>query len=149
MSWIQRHWEPAYIVDAETKIQQMVTLCSIMIEVSHDDANDCYKMLEYREDTATEEVAPSTSKESSEIPRYMSLAAKYGIRDEMDIGSSSSTSDQTIEQEYQSYITAALSPKTIDIIKFWEVSHIITIYIDAAGCGMSHRTFPSSRVTRY
>lgn len=50
----------------------------------------------------------------------MSLADQYDIADEMEIGESSQTS-QTIEQEYQAYITATLSLKTVDILKFWEV----------------------------
>ena len=51
---------------------------------------------------------------------YMSLATQYGLNDEMDIGGSS-TNVQTIKQEYQAYVMASLSPKSIDILKFWEV----------------------------
>jgi len=76
-------------------------------------------MLEYRENATTEEAQPKAS--SSAAPKFMSLAEQYGMRDEMEIGSSG-TDEQTIEQEYDSYVTAVLSPKTVDILKFWEVS---------------------------
>jgi hypothetical protein len=49
----------------------------------------------------------------------MSLAAQYGLED-MTIGASD-TQERSIEQEYQAYITASLSPTNIDILKFWEV----------------------------
>ena len=81
-------------------------------------------MREYREKmrgTAGDPPTPTSNPLSTEdAPRYMSLADQYGIADEMEIGESSQTS-QTIEQEYQAYITAALSLKTVDILKFWEV----------------------------
>lgn len=52
---------------------------------------------------------------------YMLLAAQYGLPDDMEIGSSGSH-QATIKQEFQSYITAPLSLKSMDILKFWEVS---------------------------
>jgi hypothetical protein len=52
---------------------------------------------------------------------YMSLAAQYGLGDEMQIGSTTAHHQATIEQEYLSYITAPLSSVSMDIIKFWEV----------------------------
>ena len=80
-------------------------------------------MIEYRERVVDTEGAPvPESPATGEMPAYMALAAQYGISNDMDIGSSS-THDQTIEQEYQLYITAPLAAKNIDIIKFWEVSH--------------------------
>ena len=76
-------------------------------------------MREYREReiaaTPDQSVPPATA----EVPAYMSLAAQYGVTD-MEIGDSG-IGDQTIEQEYQAYIMAPLSPKTMDILKFWEV----------------------------
>lgn len=55
-----------------------------------------------------------------DVPAYMSLAEKYGLHD-MDVNSG--VDEQTIEQEYQAYITSPLSPKTTDIVKFWEESN--------------------------
>lgn len=64
---------------------------------------------------------PSDS--GTNLPAYMSLAERYGlVDDDMDIGNSG-TNEQTVEQEYQAYITSHLSPKTSDIIKFWEASN--------------------------
>jgi hypothetical protein len=78
-------------------------------------------MREYRENsteaaTANEQPAPENSQ-----PGYMSLAAQYGLGDEMEIGGSTSL-QETIEQEFSSYTTASLSSSSVDIIKFWEVS---------------------------
>ena len=52
--------------------------------------------------------------------KYMSLAEQYGIAEDMEIGESSELM-QTIEQELQAYITATLSLKIVNILKFWEV----------------------------
>jgi hypothetical protein len=93
-----------------------------------------FKMVEYRQKAAiaalaaTESAAPvsEATVASGEMPKYMSLAAQYGLED-MDIGASNSP-EQTIEQEYQAYITAPLSPKSMDILKFWEVGDSMAIY---------------------
>jgi len=52
----------------------------------------------------------------------MSLAAQYGLSD-MHFQSSEDVQGQTVEQEYQSYVTAALSKPGTDMLKFWEVSN--------------------------
>jgi hypothetical protein len=80
-------------------------------------------MVEYWErEIATmlgEESVPAAGPSTSAVPAYMLLVAQYGIAD-MEIGNPD-IHDQTVEQEYQVYITAPLSPNTIDILKFWEV----------------------------
>ena len=57
-----------------------------------------------------------------EMPRYMSLAERYGLGIDMNIGGLDET-EQTVDQEYQAYITAVLS--SIDILKFWEITNFI------------------------
>jgi hypothetical protein len=82
-------------------------------------------MQEYRENVTTAaetDLLASSSEDSG--PGYMSLAQQYGLSDDMEIGDSGSHSQATIEQEYQSYITAPLSPKSMEILKFWEVSYV-------------------------
>ena len=54
----------------------------------------------------------------------MSLAEVYGLKD-MQIGASDDVEGQTVEQEFQAYVTAALSKPGTDILKFWEVSKSI------------------------
>jgi hypothetical protein len=90
-------------------------------------------MLEYREKGSVgnnEEQSTRTPGASAadpgagELPKYMSLAAQYGLDSDMDFGESGET-EQTIEQEYQAYITAPLSPKTVNILKFWEVGDYV------------------------
>jgi len=78
-------------------------------------------MQEYRVKTRStgEESTPHDPATTEDAPMFMSLAQQYGIADEMEIGGCSETT-QTIEQEYQAYITAPLS-KNINILKFWEV----------------------------
>jgi hypothetical protein len=79
-------------------------------------------MEEYREKAAEEssQTDSDSAGTTKDTPMYMTLAHQYGIADEMEIGESSETT-QSIEQEYQAYITSPLSPKNVDILKFWEV----------------------------
>jgi hypothetical protein len=80
-------------------------------------------MLKYREDlsTTSEQSMPADADpDEGALPAYMSLAAHYDLEDEMTIGASDAQK-QTVEQEYQAYITAFLSPKEMSILKFWEV----------------------------
>ncbi len=85
--------------------------------------------MEYRQQAATatpEEAVPSP--DTAARPAYMSLAAQYGIADEMDIGDSG-PNEQTIEQEYQAYLKSPPTSKTVDIIKYWEViSEFISLH---------------------
>jgi hypothetical protein len=86
-------------------------------------------MEEYRENVTTAtETDPLTSSSEDPEPAYMSLAQQYGLSDDMEIGGSGSHCQATIEQEYQSYITAPLSPKSMEILKFWEVSYIAALW---------------------
>jgi hypothetical protein len=84
-----------------------------------------YKMVIYRERAAApEEQPPPGLQRGNSVPNLPSyaLAAEYGLDDDdMDIGNPGAN-EQTVEQEYQAYITAPLSPKTTNIIKFWEAS---------------------------
>ena len=79
-------------------------------------------MLEYCEKASTEAPSEPMQTGRGEIPRYMSLAEQYGLGDDMNIGESNET-EQTVEQEYQAYVTATLSPSSVNILKFWEVNH--------------------------
>lgn len=82
-------------------------------------------MQEYRENVTTEvEIDLLASSSDDSRPGYMSLAEQYGLSDDMAIGDSGSSCQATIEQEYQAYITAPLSPQSMDILKFWEVSYM-------------------------
>jgi hypothetical protein len=53
-------------------------------------------------------------------PTFTRLADKYSLAD-MRIADPSSLQSQTIEQEFQAYITSPLSTEGTNIIKFWEV----------------------------
>jgi hypothetical protein len=81
-------------------------------------------MREYREvfrPSGEEAIAAKATHSTGDMPKYMSLAAHYGLLEDMDI-SNSSRQEQTLEQEYQAYITAPLAAKQINILHFWEVS---------------------------
>lgn len=87
-------------------------------------------MRKYKETAATTDEPPALVPLipcSRETPAYMSLAEQYGLEDDMDVGSSANT--QSVEQEYQAYITAPLSSKKVDIVKFWEVSSEVDKFI--------------------
>jgi len=54
-------------------------------------------------------------------PKFMSLAAQYGLPDnDMDIGGLGHK-ERTVDQEYQAYMMVPCSPKNTDPLKFWEV----------------------------
>lgn len=97
-------------------------------------------MQEYRETVVeTEQSAPVNSG-----PGYMTLAQQYGL-DDMEIGDAEAHHQATVEDEYRSYITAPLSSRTTDIIKFWEVS-IITMDSSDIQCldfQVNGSTFPT------
>ena len=54
---------------------------------------------------------------SNHVSRHMSLAAIYHIEEEMKTGDVDEDA-QTVEQEYQVYITGALFTKTVDVLKY-------------------------------
>jgi hypothetical protein len=53
-------------------------------------------------------------------PAFARLYHDYRLDIDMEIGSPS-TSIQSVEQEYQAYITGMRSDPAVDILKFWEV----------------------------
>ena len=63
---------------------------------------------------------------TGEIDKYALIAAEFGM-DDMEI-SESRRNEQSLEQEYQAYITALLLSKTINILKFWEVADLLIIF---------------------
>ena len=82
-------------------------------------------MLEYRERIKERAgpIALSTTTNPThptQVPAYMSLAKQYGL-DDMELGASEDVETQTVEQEYQAYITASISVPGTDMLKFWEV----------------------------
>jgi hypothetical protein len=85
-------------------------------------------MIEYRDNVITA-VETDQSNAGNSAPGYMTLAQQYGL-DDMEIGDVGAHRQATVEEEYRSYITAPLSPKSMDIIKFWEVS-IVTYTMDS------------------
>jgi hypothetical protein len=88
-------------------------------------------MNEYRVTATAEEqpLAGLIAPGPGEAPAYMTLDAQYGLADDdMAIGGTT-MSEQTVEQEFQAYVTAPLSPNNIDILKFWEVSRELMLLI--------------------
>jgi len=81
-----------------------------------------HKMSEYcKKATANQDEEPLFQQDPTyKVLKYMSLAAQYGLLDDMDIGDLGQ-SKQTINQEYQAYMMAPCLPKNTDPLKFWEV----------------------------
>jgi hypothetical protein len=78
-------------------------------------------MAKYREQIKARAPASAiVTVESTVAAAYTHLAQKYGLAD-MRLGASRDRDAQTLEQEYQSYITAPLSPEGTDMLRFWEV----------------------------
>ena len=59
--------------------------------------------------------------QSNQASALDSLMRDYGLANEMDIADHENPNEQTIEQEYQTYVVAPLSPKGTNTLKFWEV----------------------------
>ena len=83
-------------------------------------------MLEYREKATTtndeEPRIPDNRANSGDVGEiYMDLAAQYGLGDDMTISDPGDNRQQTIQEEYQAYVTAPRSSKAVDPLKFWEV----------------------------
>jgi len=83
-------------------------------------------MAEYRAQAKARTPASTivTPIESTVVPAFTHLARKYGLPD-MQLGASRDSEAQTLEQEYQSYVTAPLSVKGTDLLRFWEVRNIL------------------------
>jgi hypothetical protein len=81
------------------------------------------QMSEYHRKLTTDrdDVPPSRRKSTGVAPRYMELSSKYGLPSDLDIRNLG-PKEQTVEQEYQAYVTSPCSEKTTDVLKFWEVS---------------------------
>jgi hypothetical protein len=79
-------------------------------------------MIEYRQNATTETTTGSSQPTAapSRAPTFTRLADKYGMSD-MRITDQSSLQAQTIEQEFQAYITSQLSTDGTNLMKFWEV----------------------------
>jgi len=79
-------------------------------------------MVEYRKKSTTaqsnNEVEEPHRAPSGEA--YMELAAQYGL-DDMVIGNPDDNPQQTVEDEYNAYMTAPLSSMKVTSLKFWEV----------------------------
>jgi len=60
---------------------------------------------------------------ATRAPAYRSLAEEYGLTD-MQFATPEDVEGQTLEQEYQSYVTAPLSKPGTDMLKFWEVGNL-------------------------
>jgi hypothetical protein len=85
-------------------------------------------MAEYRErakdaGTVSSTVINTPNSTATRAPAYLSLAEEYGLTD-MQFATPEDVEGQTLEQEYQSYVTAPLSKPGTDMLKFWEVSNL-------------------------
>jgi hypothetical protein len=100
--------------------------------------------MEYRERAKARAPAPTivTPIKSTAAPAYTHLARKYALTD-MQLGASRDAEAQTLEQEYQSYVTAPLSSEGTDMLKFWEVCNLLF-----SRCYFTHLQIPHAIVQR-
>lgn len=124
LSWFRKHWEKKFIVKAEKNIRELVGFVFTFLNGVSSSAS---KMAEYRKTSATshgedeEQSARGGTDHGRKDRPKDPLKVRYGIEDELDTGDTDENV-QTVEQEYQAYITGALSAKTVDLLKFWEVN---------------------------
>lgn len=86
-------------------------------------------MAEYQARRVGAEVVPDPSVTVPDgglnwVLAYYSLTERYGLGVSMQFVSQESQNIQTVEQEYQSYITALRSGPGTNTMKFWEVCDI-------------------------
>jgi hypothetical protein len=67
--------------------------------------------------------ARSTWSASLSSLAYASLAEQYGLGDMM-FHTPANADDQSVEQEYQSYVGEPICPMATDPIKYWEVCSV-------------------------
>jgi hypothetical protein len=90
-------------------------------------------MKEYQDHSKThnELISLLSSQPSSSQPeKWQTLDQQYGLEDMYKLEGEVDT--QTLEQEYQSYVTAALSKLTTILVKYWNVctSMFVLLTID-------------------
>jgi len=104
-------------------------------------------MTKYR---ATENLGSITNVQ--QVPRpsfgFDALIIEYGLGDIMEVDSDLTQEEQTLDQEYNAYITAALSPRETDILKFWEVSINFVAFILANPVLYRCQDLPTQRSLR-
>jgi hypothetical protein len=59
--------------------------------------------------------------QSNQVLSLDSLIWDYGLTNEMDVMTCENANEQTIEQEFQSFVMAPLLPKGTSTLKFWQV----------------------------
>lgn len=76
-------------------------------------------MMEYTDDEQT--MPPDTRASTPSKGGFETLARQYGL-DDMDLGGpTAQSSNQSVDDEFNSYANGILSPLGTDILKFWEV----------------------------
>lgn len=126
MNWIKLQWEQKYIDKAQGDILKLVRLVFIYLDGVSSSAS---KMREYRKNSDAREnegqsvqvSARANANARGSVAALPLLITQYGLEDDFNIGDAGGKV-QTIEQEYQAYITGILSPISLDILKFWEVN---------------------------
>jgi hypothetical protein len=63
---------------------------------------------------------------SNQVPAYATLAADYGLPLDMYFVTSNNV-EQTVEEEFRSYVSGSLSPPETPLLKFWEVRDMLTV----------------------
>ena len=92
----------------------------------HEQARKCHEKEAAEEAAVAADLASPDVIDSTHIiqqswpPAYTTLAEMYSLED-MDFSTPDNVEEQSLEQEYQSYVTAALLKAGTDTLKFWEV----------------------------
>ena len=131
MTWIHKHWDADYIATAKGKIRELVSLYIWGCPKKRHHLSPC-KMLEYHEKAAhrhEEEEEPLLDESSPNLgdsghpsgEAWMSLMKQYGIESEMSTDNRDNNT-QSVDEEYNAYVTAQCSRPGTDILSFWSVS---------------------------
>ena len=132
MSWIWQNWSTKYVEDAEQKIKAIVSHVNSLSIAQY--INYASQLVEYQEWARAERNIVGSSPtapnpvQSNQVPAYFTLAEDYGLPQDMYFATSNN-SDQTVEEEFSSYVSGSLSLQGTNMLKFWEVriqQHSIT-----------------------
>ena len=120
-SWIEKEWESAYIRDSKRSILKLV---STSINSScHVSQTYPAQMRRYRPQGSA---MPVVEVPNSPVPCPGGRAppTRFKVK-RPTYERNSSAQEVTVEAEYQKYVSGGLSSSKTDILKFWEVRHIL------------------------
>ena len=71
---------------------------------------------------------PSTAASQQQRQSWHDLAGQYGLEDMLEVSGTALQSGQGVEEQFELYKNGLISPRGMNIVGFWVVSTILTIF---------------------